>query len=107
MQRMRCGRHTFGTMLVSEGICLESIAKMMGHSSVKSTQVYAKITDDNISRDVDRLQKRREAKGLTTSDTTAEHNKAQLQKKLHRPKELLREDPRQAVKKVGRPKKNR
>lgn len=27
-------RHTFGTMLVSEGICLESIAKMMGHSSV-------------------------------------------------------------------------
>ena len=47
-------RHTFGTMLVSEGICLESIAKMMGHSSVKSTQVYAKITDDNISRDMDR-----------------------------------------------------
>lgn len=99
-------RHTFGTMLVSEGICLESIAKMMGHSSVKSTQVYAKITDDNISRDMDRLQKRREAKGLTTSDTTAEHNKALLQKKLDRPKELLREDPRLAVKKVGRPKKN-
>jgi site-specific recombinase XerD len=99
-------RHTFGTMLVSEGICLESIAKMMGHSSVKSTQVYAKVTDDNISRDMDRLQKRREAKGLTTSDTTAEHNKALLQKKLDRPKELLREDPRLAVKKVGRPKKN-
>lgn len=99
-------RHTFGTMLVSEGICLESIAKMMGHSSVKSTQVYAKVTDDNISRDKDKLQKRREEKGLTTSDTTAEHNKALLQKKLDRPKELLREDPRLAVKKVGRPKKN-
>ena len=67
-------RHTFGTMLVSEGICLESIAKMMGHSSVKSTQVYAKITDDNISRDMDKLQKRREEKGLTTSGTTVEHN---------------------------------
>ncbi|KWW26493.1 MAG: hypothetical protein AUK64_2538, partial [bacterium P201] len=36
----------------------------------------------------------------------AEHNKALLQKKLDRPKELLREDPRLAVKKVGRPKKN-
>ena len=95
-------RHTFGTMLVSEGICLESIAKMMGHSSVKSTQVYAKITDDNISRDMDRLQKRREAKGLTTSDTTAEHNKALLQKKLDRPKELLREDPRLAVSEESR-----
>ena len=80
---------------------------MMGHSSVKSIQVYAKVTDDNISRDMDRLQKRWEAKGLTASDTTAEHNKALLQKKLDRPKELLREDPRLAVKKVGRPRKNR
>ena len=99
-------RHTFGTMLVSEGICLESIAKMMGHSSVKSTQVYAKVTDDNISRDMDRLQKRREEKGLTTNSTTTEHNKALLQKKLNRPKELLREDPRLAVKRIGRPKNN-
>ena len=58
-------RHTFGTMLVSEGICVESIAKMMGHSNIRSTQTYAKITDDNIGRDMDRLIQRRKEKGLS------------------------------------------
>ncbi|MBQ4449808.1 MAG: site-specific integrase [Prevotella sp.] len=61
-------RHTFGTMLVSKGICVESIAKMMGHSSIRSTQIYAKITDENISKDMDKLMKRRKEKGLSTTD---------------------------------------
>jgi len=52
-------------MLVSEGICVESIAKMMGHSNIRSTQTYAKITDDNIGRDMDRLIQRRKEKGLS------------------------------------------
>lgn len=61
-------RHTFGTMLVSEGICVESIAKMMGHSNIRSTQTYAKITDDNIGKDMDRLIQRRKEKGLSHLD---------------------------------------
>lgn len=61
-------RHTFGTMLVGEGICVESIAKMMGHSNIRSTQTYAKITDDNIGRDMDRLIQRRKEKGLSSLD---------------------------------------
>ena len=61
-------RHTFGTMLVGEGICVESIAKMMGHSNIRSTQTYAKITDDNIGKDMDRLMQRRKKKGLSRTD---------------------------------------
>lgn len=61
-------RHTFGTMLVSKGICVESIAKMMGHSSIRSTQIYAKITDENISKDMDKLMKRRMENGLSITD---------------------------------------
>ena len=38
-------RHTFGTMSLSAGIPIESIAKMMGHASISSTQVYAQVTD--------------------------------------------------------------
>lgn len=34
-------RHSFGTFLISEGIPIESIAKMMGHSGIKTTQRYA------------------------------------------------------------------
>jgi len=32
---------------------------MMGHSNISSTQIYAKVTDDKISEDMDRLIKRR------------------------------------------------
>lgn len=41
---------------------MESIAKMMGHSNLRSTQVYAVITDDKISKDMDKLMQRRETK---------------------------------------------
>lgn len=48
-------RHSFGTFLISEGIPIESIAKMMGHSGIKTTQRYAEVTDKKISRDMDNL----------------------------------------------------
>ena len=48
-------RHTFGTLSLSAGIPIESIAKMMGHASIASTQIYAQVTDNKISEDMDRL----------------------------------------------------
>lgn len=56
-------RHSFGTLSLSAGIPLESIAKMMGHKSVRSTQIYARVTDQKISEDIDRLIER-QAKAL-------------------------------------------
>lgn len=56
-------RHTFGTLLLSEGISIESIAKMMGHTNIATTQVYAKVTDLKISEDMDRLIERRKTRG--------------------------------------------
>ena len=55
-------RHTFGTMSLSAGIPIESIAKMMGHASISSTQIYAQVTDDKISEDMDRLIAKQSAK---------------------------------------------
>jgi integrase len=49
------GRHRFGTMTLEAGIPMESIARMMGHSSIASTQIYAQITDQKIARDMDML----------------------------------------------------
>ena len=48
-------RHTFRTLSLSAGIPIESIAKMMGHTSITSTQIYAQVTDKKISEDMDRL----------------------------------------------------
>ena len=61
------GRHTFGTLLVSEGVSFESAAKMMGHSKIKTTQRYAQVTTNRISLEVDKLIQRRKEKGLTVT----------------------------------------
>ena len=60
-----CARHTFGTLLLSEGISIESAAKMMGHANINSTQVYAQVTDGKISKDMDRLMERRNSRKET------------------------------------------
>lgn len=39
-------RHTFGTVLRKNGVQLDSIAKLMGHSSLNTTRRYAKIADE-------------------------------------------------------------
>lgn len=52
-------RHTFGTLLLTTGIPIESISKMMGHTNISTTQTYAKVTDDKISEDMDKLIARR------------------------------------------------
>jgi len=55
-------RHIFGTMSLSAGIPIESIAKMMGHASISSTQIYAQVTDNKISEDIDRLIRKHQTK---------------------------------------------
>ncbi|ETK11755.1 hypothetical protein T235_13790, partial [Tannerella sp. oral taxon BU063 isolate Cell 8/11] len=54
-------RHTFGTLSLSAGISIESIAKMMGHASISSTQIYAQVTDKKISEDMDKLIRKQQA----------------------------------------------
>ena len=54
-------RHTFGTLSLSAGIPIESIAKMMGHASISSTQIYAQVTDKKISEDMDKLIQKQQA----------------------------------------------
>lgn len=66
-------RHTFGTMTLSAGIPIESIAKMMGHASISSTQIYAQVTDKKISEDMDRLiAKQSVIKGANTEREACE-----------------------------------
>lgn len=57
-------RHSFGTFLISADIPIESIAKMMGHSNIRTTQGYARITDDKISKDMDKLMERRKIQSI-------------------------------------------
>ena len=50
-------RHTFATTVTLEnGVPIESVSKMLGHTNVKTTQPYARITDTKVSNDMDVLQ---------------------------------------------------
>ena len=50
-----CFRHTFAMSLLNKGTDIYTIAKLMGHKSVSSTQVYAKLSDEQLRRAVLRL----------------------------------------------------
>lgn len=62
-------RHSFGTLLIGEGVSIESIAKMMGHANINTTQRYAEVTDRKIAAEMDKLIKLREEYGLTKPST--------------------------------------
>ena len=40
-----CGRHTFGTMMLTLGADLFTTSKLMGHTNIQTTEIYAKIVD--------------------------------------------------------------
>ena len=40
-----CTRHTFGTMMLTLGADLFTTSKLMGHSNIQTTEIYAKIVD--------------------------------------------------------------
>lgn len=48
-------RHTFATMSLSKGVPMESVSKMLGHTNIKTTQIYARITNKKIEHDMEEL----------------------------------------------------
>ncbi|MBF0944933.1 MAG: site-specific integrase [Alloprevotella sp.] len=48
-------RHTFATMSLSKGVPMESVSKMLGHTNIRTTQIYARITNKKIEHDMEEL----------------------------------------------------
>ncbi|KGN92772.1 site-specific recombinase XerD [Bacteroides heparinolyticus] len=60
-------RHTFATLTLTKGVSIESVSKMLGHTNIKTTQIYARITDAKVSSDMASFAKRLEEKRIRSN----------------------------------------
>ena len=47
-----CSRHGFATLALSKGMPIESVSRVLGHTNIVTTQLYAKITTQKIDHDL-------------------------------------------------------
>jgi site-specific recombinase XerD len=51
------GRHTFATTItLCNDIPIETVSKMLGHTSLRTTQIYAKVIEKKVSKDMQKLK---------------------------------------------------
>ncbi|BAX78832.1 site-specific integrase [Labilibaculum antarcticum] len=51
-------RHTFATTVtLANGVPIESISSMLGHKNIRTTQIYSKVVNEKVSKDMNKLRK--------------------------------------------------
>ena len=48
-------RHGFATLALSKGMPIESVSRILGHTNIETTQIYAKITVQKLDNDLTML----------------------------------------------------
>ncbi|MCL6218992.1 site-specific integrase [Zunongwangia pacifica] len=52
-------RHTFATTItLSNGVPIETVSKLLGHTKIATTQIYARVLEDKLSKDMSELSKK-------------------------------------------------
>lgn len=49
-------RHTFATLMLTKGVPIESISKMLGHTDISTTQIYTRILNNKVDEDMRKVQ---------------------------------------------------
>lgn len=53
---MHVGRHTFATLALSSGVRIETVSRMLAHSNITTTQIYAKVLQKDVDEGFDILE---------------------------------------------------
>ncbi|MGJ1484661.1 site-specific integrase [Sphingobacterium multivorum] len=63
-------RHTFATSVtLANSVPIETVSKMLGHTDIKTTQHYAKLLDNRVAIDMERLERKIESRPLQLKET--------------------------------------
>ncbi len=65
-------RHSFATLCLTEGMPIESISKLLGHTKIKTTQIYARIIDKKLSNDMNDFANKLNSMGSTNGIITTQ-----------------------------------
>ena len=49
---LHCARHTFAVLALTKGVPIESVSRILGHTNITTTQIYAKITMQKLDNDL-------------------------------------------------------
>lgn len=63
-------RHTFATDAISAGVGIFEVSKLLGHSNVKTTQIYAHFAPDHQRQSMDRLEAFHDGEGTKVAQST-------------------------------------
>lgn len=65
-------RHTFATTVtLANGVPIETVSKMLGHTNIQTTQIYARVIDTKINNDMEVLAGKLNAKAMIRPTTAA------------------------------------
>lgn len=65
-------RHTFATTItLANGVPIETVSAMLGHTNIRTTQIYAKVVESKVSEDMGLLKERLASRKVNGSMKTS------------------------------------
>ena len=54
-KKFHCIRHTYGSILLQNGVDIQTVAELMGHTAISITQIYMHSTKELKAKEVNKL----------------------------------------------------